>query len=72
MTAEPFNLPDLRSSVGVRMDDQFRKDLNILMTARRETSVSQIIKWAVAQQAAPVRAAWQAAAERSTEEEAGG
>jgi hypothetical protein len=50
------------------MDDQFKKDLNVLMAARRETSVSNIIKWAVAQQAAPVRAAWQAAADRRTEE----
>ncbi|MEV4228117.1 hypothetical protein AB0J81_13655 [Streptomyces bobili] len=66
-----FNLPELRDSVGVRVDDQFRKDLNILMTARRETSVSQIIKWAVAQQAEPVRQQWQAAIERRAKENDG-
>lgn len=65
---KPFDLPDLKDSIGIRLDDQAKKDIRILMASRRESVVSNIIKWALAQQAAPVRQAWQAAADRSTEE----
>lgn len=65
---KPFDLPDLKDSIGVRLDDQAKKDIRILMASRREPVVSNIIKWALAQQAAPVRQAWQAAADRPTEE----
>jgi hypothetical protein len=65
---KPFDLPDLKDSIGFRLDDQAKKDIYILMASQRETRVSNIIKWALAQQAAPVRQSWQAAADRSTEE----
>lgn len=60
-----FNLPDLKDSVGVRLDEQAKKDLRILMADQCETSVSNIIRWAIAQQAAPVRERWQAISDRS-------
>lgn len=65
---KPFDLPDLKDSIGLRLDDQAKKDICILMASRREPVVSNIIKWALAQAAAPVRQSWQAAADRSTEE----
>lgn len=65
-----FSLPDLRrrKQVAARMDDDFRKDLNILMAHRQDANVSNILRWAVAQQAAPVRRAWQEAADRRAKE----
>lgn len=65
---KPFDLPDLKDSIGIRLDEQTKKDIRILMASQRETRVSNIIKWALAQQAGPVRQSWQAAADRSTEE----
>lgn len=70
MADELFSLPDLRkrTQVAARLDPKFIQDLNVLMTAKRETEVSSIIKWAVAQQAEPIRAAWQEAADRRAKE----
>jgi hypothetical protein len=68
---ESFNLPDLKDSIGIRLDNQAKKDIYILMASQREPVVSNIIKWALAQAAAPVRRSWQAAADRSTKESDG-
>lgn len=68
--AKSFELPDLRSrqQAAARMDDKLRKDLNVLMAARRTTNVSDLIKWAIAQQADPIRAAWQERIDQRAEE----
>jgi predicted transcriptional regulator len=64
-----FSLPDLRrrKQVAVRLDDQLRRDLNILMAQRQDANVSNILRWAVEQQAAPVRQEWNEAARRRAE-----
>lgn len=74
MADKPFVLPDLRGrqQAAARMDDDFRRDLNVLMTAWRETNVSKVIKWAVAQQAGPIRAKWQEDMNREAKKESDG
>lgn len=71
MSDEAFDLPDLRErkQVAVRLTDKFRQDLNVLMTVRRASDLSDIIRWAVAQQADPVRQSWQEGIDRRAKEE---
>jgi hypothetical protein len=57
---EPFRVPDLQDRAGVRWTDRDKQNLRILMASRRVTSVSDIIKWALEEQAAPVRERWNA------------
>lgn len=74
MSDEAFDLPDLRErkQVAVRLTDKFRQDLNILMTVRRTADVSDVIRWAVAQQADPVRQGWQESIDRRAKEDEDG
>jgi hypothetical protein len=66
---EPFNIPDLRDSTGIRLSERDKQNLRLLMLDRRETVVSNIIKWALEEQASPVRQRWLATAARIAQEE---
>ena len=71
MAVEPFNAPDLKDSSGVRWTERDKQNLRLLMADRRETAVSNIIKWALEEQAEPVRQRWlESAARIAAEEEA--
>lgn len=74
MDEEAFSLPDLRErkQVAARLTDKFRQDLNVLMTMRRTADVSDIIRWAVAQQADPVRQRWQENIDKRAKEDGDG
>lgn len=67
-----FELPEIKNSVGFRPTDEDKRNLRVLMTARRVTSVSDILRWCVEQQAEPVRQRWQEAVERRAEEPGSG
>lgn len=69
---EPFNVPDLKDSSGVRWTKKDKQNLRLLMAERREKSVSNIIKWALEQQAEPVRQRWQAAVNERAKEQSDG
>lgn len=68
-STEPFTLPEIKGTVGFRPSEQDRKNLRLLMAERRVTSVSDILRWAVEQQAEPVRRLWQERASRLVQEE---
>lgn len=55
MAAEPFNVPDIKPQVGWRMNEQDMKNMRLLMAARRETSVTGLLRWLVEREAAVVR-----------------
>jgi hypothetical protein len=65
---EPFTLPEIKDQVGFRPTERDKQNLRLLMANRRVTSVSDILRWAVEQQAEPVRQAWREAAERRAKE----
>jgi hypothetical protein len=55
----PTPLPEIKDSVGFRPSLKDKQNLRILMAERGVTSVSDILRWCVAQQAEPVRQRWQ-------------
>lgn len=61
---ELFELPDLKDSVGLRLTEEDKQNLRILMADRREAVVSNVIKACIAEQAEPVRQRWTEAASR--------
>lgn len=64
MATEPFNVPDLKDSVGFRLSKEDKQNLRLLMAQWQDGNVSAVIKRCVEQQAAPVRQQWQEAADR--------
>lgn len=68
----PTGVPEFKTSVGFRPNEKDKQNLRLLMASRGVTSVSDILRWCVAQQAEPVRQRWTRAAERRPEEEADG
>lgn len=66
---EPFTLPDLKDSVGLRLSKRDKQNLRLLMADRGETNLSNIIKECIAEQAEPVRQRWLATATRIAREE---
>lgn len=65
----PFNAPDLKGSVGLRLSKEDKQNLRLLMADRRETNLSNIIKTCIAEAAEPVRQRWLATAARIAREE---
>lgn len=65
---ELFQLPEIKAQAGFRPSERDKQNLRLLMAERRVTSVSDILRWCVEQQAEPVRQRWQAAADRRAEE----
>jgi len=65
---EPFRVPEIKDSMSFRPTREDKQNFRILMADRRVTSVSDIIRWAVAQQAEPVRQRWTEAASRIAQE----
>jgi hypothetical protein len=65
---EPFNIPEIKDQVGFRPTDRDKQNLRLVMADQRETSVSNIIRWALEEQAAPVRQRWRENAERRAKE----
>lgn len=55
---EPFSLPEIKDQASFRPNGQDKKNLRILMADRRVTSVSDILRWCLAEQAEPVRQRW--------------
>jgi hypothetical protein len=66
---EPFNIPDLRDSTGIRLSERDKQNLRLLMVDRRETNLSDIIRACIAEQAELVRQRWLATASRIAQEE---
>lgn len=70
---EPFIVPQPKSVVGFKPNDQDRKNLRLLMADRRETSFSNLLRELVATEAAYTRKRWTIAAKRiAAKEENGG
>lgn len=61
---ELFNLPDLKDSVGLRLTEEDKQNLRILMADRREAVVSNVIKACITEAAEPVRQRWQDSLDR--------
>lgn len=61
---ELFSLPDLKDSVGLRLTEEDKQNLRILMADRREAVVSNVIKACITEAAAPVRQRWQDSIDR--------
>lgn len=61
---ELFNVPEIKDQASFRPNDQDKKNLRILMADRRVTSVSDILRWCLAEQAEPVRQRWQDSIDR--------
>lgn len=55
---ELFNLPEIKDQASFRVSEQDKKNLRLLMADRRVTSVSDILRWCLAEQAEPVRQRW--------------
>lgn len=61
---EEFMLPPIKSLVGFRPTDEDRKNLNILLAERRETSFSKLLRDLVEEEARIVRKRWAVRAKR--------
>jgi hypothetical protein len=55
---ELFSIPEIKDQASFRVSEQDKKNLRLLMADRRVTSVSDILRWCLAEQAEPVRQRW--------------
>lgn len=61
---EPFVPPEIKNMIGWRPNEDDKKNLRLLMTARRETSFSQLLRDLVEEECVHVRKRWSIAAKR--------
>jgi glucan phosphorylase len=66
-----FNVPDLKDSVGWRLNEALKQDLRLIMADRQERFVSNVLRDLVQREAAAVRQRWQKSLARRTKEEDG-
>lgn len=69
---EPFNIPDLKDSVGWRLNDEDKQNLRIIMAERQDNIVSNILRDLVQHEATAVRQKWLRRMERRMKEDADG